>query len=172
MPFDFSRVRLLLHSCGNFRCKVALFLLDALTQSEPNKCGDLGRCTNRLLCILESSLDGEIGVDNESLREKHDFLVEFTHAAIDHLLDDIFRLAGLASLISEDRLFTLNCGRINFTGSQSQRIGRSNVHCNLAAKCLCSVRIAGCLDSNQYAEFAKAVGNAIVDVRCNNTLID
>ncbi len=45
---------LCLQGCGNFRCEVAFFLLDALTQSQTNHGSDFHRCAQFLASILEN----------------------------------------------------------------------------------------------------------------------
>ncbi len=41
-----------------------------------------------LFSFLDGSADGQVGVDDESLREKSNFFEELAHATINHLLDD------------------------------------------------------------------------------------
>src|SRR5690606_36957843 len=150
-------------SC-NLGSEVGLFLLDALAESEADEAGDLRRSADFLLGFLKGLLDGNVRVHDESLLQQHDFLVELAHAAFDHLLDDVLRLAGLASLGREDFLLAGNGGRIDLFSGQSERAGSSNVHRDLTAESSGSVSIARSLDSNENAELAEAVRNRVVDI--------
>src|SRR5690606_23416067 len=80
---------LLLGSSRDFGSEVGLFLLDAFAELQADHAGDLDRSAGGLFGFLERLGDGEVRVDDESLRQQRDFLEELAHAAFDHLLDDV-----------------------------------------------------------------------------------
>ena len=61
---------------------------DAFAEQETDHAGHFDRGASVLLGSLDGVADGQVRVDDESLREKSDFLEELAHAAFDHLLDD------------------------------------------------------------------------------------
>src|SRR5262245_49620790 len=52
---------------SNFCSEIGLFLLDTFAEREPQEGGDLRRSADLLLRILESLLDGNVGIEHEGL---------------------------------------------------------------------------------------------------------
>ena len=102
-----------------------------------------GRRADLLFGVLQRLLDGDVGIDHESLLQEDDFLVELAQPAFDHLLDDVLGLAGLARLIGKDRPFALDRGRIDLIGRQCKRVGRGDMHGHLPAEGACGIGVAG-----------------------------
>ncbi len=125
-----------------------------------------------LFSFLDGSVDRQVGVDDESLRQKGDFLEELAHAAVDHLFDDGFRLAGFAGLLDEDVAFALGDGGIDFFGADGQRVGRSDVHGDLAADRRQNGLVADRLQRDQNAELADTVAGSVVDVGRDDAVLD
>ncbi|ENN87013.1 hypothetical protein RHSP_13228 [Rhizobium freirei PRF 81] len=157
---------------SNFGSEVGFFLLDAFAEEQTGHAGDFDRGAGGLFSFLDGSSDRQVRVDDESLREKSDFLEELAHAAFHHLFDDGFRLAGFAGLLDEDVTLALgDCG-IDFLGADGQRVGGSNVHGNLAADRGQNGLVADRLQGNQNAELADAVAGSIVDVGRHDAVLD
>ena len=77
---------------------------------------------------------GGFRIVHEGLREKHDLLVEFAQAALDHLLDDLGRLAGLFRLLGKHRALALDESLVEAVDIEALRIGGSDMHGDLAAE--------------------------------------
>src|SRR5690606_16689555 len=164
--------RLLFDSRGNFRREIRLFLLNALAQRKADVGGDFRRRANFLLGRLQSCFHGQVRIDHESLLEKHHLLIELAQPALDHLLDDVFRLAGGARLLRENCLLALDCGRVELFDAERQRVGGCDVHGYLPAEGSSLGRVARRLDSHQHAELAEIVGHRIVDISGDSALLD
>src|SRR5690606_20446482 len=152
------------HCSRDFSSKIGFFFLNTFAKSDTHKTSDLSWCANRLFRFLKRSFHLQIRIDDEILRKKNDFLVEFTHTAFNHLLDDIVWLTRLTRLLDKDCLFALYCRRIDILIGQSQRIDSSNMHSNLTTKCGCSFSIAGGFNCHQNAELSKSIGYTIMNI--------
>src|SRR4051812_49733896 len=89
------RFRLLLGRLGlrgDFSCEVGLLLFDTLAYYIEHEACD------RSVLRFEQLLDRELRVFHERLAEQRDFFQELLHAAFDHLLDDVGRLARSSAL--------------------------------------------------------------------------
>ena len=105
-----------------------------------------------------------LAVDHEDLREQNRLFVEFAHAAFDHLLDDVFRLAGLAGDIGLDGAFALD----HFSGEmfrrQRQRGGGRNVHGDLLAERRQLRRVAGGFQRRPARRSCRVRASCIVNI--------
>ena len=71
---------------------------------------------------------------DEGLRQQDDLLVEFAQAALDHLLDDRRRLAGLLRLLGQHRALALDEAWIEAVDVDGLRVGGGDVHGHLLAE--------------------------------------
>src|ERR1700712_4932041 len=175
MPYGFPKVTVRQSALGDSRhfCgKVGLFLLNAFAEQEARHAGDLDRSAGFLFSFLEGSCNRQVWVDDESLREKGDFLEELAHAAIDHLFNDGFRLAGFAGLFDEDVAFAFGNSGIDFFGADGQRVRCSDVHGDLTADGGQDGLVADRLQSDQNAELTDAVAGSVVNVGRNDAVLD
>jgi hypothetical protein len=112
--------------------EVGLFLLDPLAKCEANEAGDLAGAPISFSASFSACSTVTSGLMHERLLEEDDFLEELAHAAFHHLLDDVFRLAGLARLVGIDRLLALTAA-----GSTSSADSASGL---VAATCMATWR--------------------------------
>ena len=74
---------------SHFGGEVRFFLFDAITEQEANKANNRDGRADTSFGFLDGLFDGQIRVHHEGLREQHDFFVELTDTAFDHLFDDV-----------------------------------------------------------------------------------
>ena len=82
--------------------------------------------------FLKELADSLVWIHHKRLLYEDYFLVEFLHAANNHLLNDIVWLAAFTCLLGQNTLLGFNDCRIQLIGRCSGRRCGSNVHRNLA----------------------------------------
>src|SRR5690606_4314807 len=119
---------------GDLRGKVRLVLFYTLAEGEADEAGELYGGAELLAGRLDRLLDGLVRVEHERLLQEGDLLVELAQPALDHLFDDVLRLAGFAGLLREDGALALDHRRVEVVDAERQRAGRGNVHGDLPAE--------------------------------------
>src|ERR1700730_6682493 len=80
-------------SCRGRSCSPAVPLVDTLAGSKADESLDRYPRSRHLLGLFQRQPDSLVGVQHKWLHAEHDFFVELAHAPVDHLLDDVRRLA-------------------------------------------------------------------------------
>jgi hypothetical protein len=119
----------------DFGGEIGFLLLDSLAESIAHKSGDLHRRADLALSFLHRLGDRLAGfVVDEGLLQQADFLVVGLQAGLDDLLDHVLGLALLAILVGQHVLFALDDGGIEPGRIERLRIGRGDMHRELAAE--------------------------------------
>ena len=105
---SFSILYFLFNEALDFRSKIFLLLFNAFAKLIADKANGFG------ILFFQETADGLIRIHDEFLINQAVFLIEFLDAAHDHLFDDLFRFAFVASLFSKNFLFMVqNISRHN-----------------------------------------------------------
>src|SRR5690606_15745489 len=112
---------------GNFGSEVGLGLLDTLAHFVTNEGNDFGTG------FLHQVTDLDFRIHDEGLLDQAGFGQELGDTAFDHVLYDVFRLAGdlLGVQLQEDFLFLGNQLFGNLVRRYDSRVGGSDVHGNV-----------------------------------------
>ena len=84
---------LLLELGSHFGGEIFLLLLDALAEGKTQETRELDRGADLLGRVLHNLGNFGLDVNDEGLLEQHDLLLELAQAALDHLGDNLRRLA-------------------------------------------------------------------------------
>src|SRR5690606_1514533 len=157
---------------SHFGGEVALGLLDAFAERIAHEPGQGDRRADILFSILDRIADLGLAIDHEGLRQQRDFFEVLAHAAIDHLLGDVVRLAGFLDLLEDDRTLAGNDFLIQFLRGNGLRLGGSNVHCKLLAEGAEGGLVTGRFQSDENADLAEAWLYRVVDVAFHDAIGD
>jgi hypothetical protein len=90
--------------------------------------------------------------------------VELAQAALDHLGDDVGRLARLAGLLGQHRALALDRGLVEVGDGQRLRVGRRHVHGELLGERRELGLVARRLERHQHADLAEIRRDRVVGV--------
>src|SRR6185312_11449064 len=97
-------------------------LLDALAKLEADEADQVDRGARVLGSSRDDITDRSLVVADEQLAEQRVLLAELGEAALDHLLDDIVRLAAFARLFQGNRALALDHGGVDRIGVERLRV--------------------------------------------------
>src|SRR5690606_25901607 len=110
----------------------SFLLLDALAESIADEALQGNRLSGLRLGFLEHLSDALRRIVDERLLQEGDFLVVALQAALDDLLQDVIRLAGV--LLAQNRALALDRRGIDAGGVHRDRVRGSDVHGDLTAE--------------------------------------
>ena len=150
---------------SDFGGEVFLLLLDAFAELEADEARQLIRVPASLAADATTSATGVLPSITNSCDEQRIFLAELGEAALDHLLDDVLRLAAFLRLFHRDRTLALDQRRRRARPASSAS-GWAAATC--IAICLPSaVSVSAgrrALERDQHADLAEARRDLVVDV--------
>src|SRR5690242_17142798 len=118
----------------DLRSEVVVLLLDAFAELEADEALELDASAGVLRGGRDDLGDRGLPVDHEQLRGERILLAELGEAALDHLLDDVLRLAAFLRLFHRDRALTLDQLRVERVRVERLRMSRRDMHRDLLAK--------------------------------------
>src|SRR6185437_13851882 len=155
----------------DFVREVAVGLFDALADLEADKASNFNRRPEVLGSLLDDLFDACLAIDDKCLMEQDCLFVEFSHAPLHHLFDDIVGLAGLFGYFSLNRAFAIEHGLVQMLRRQCQGRGCSDMHGELFTKG-CKLRFVGRrFERDQDTDLSQFRRRRVVDIGRDHTRI-
>src|SRR5579864_6305523 len=117
----------------DFVSKVAVRLFHALADLEADKSSNFDWRAKFLGCLFNDLFDARLAINDECLMQQNCLIIEFPHASLHHLLDDMVGLAGLFRYFCLNRTFTIDDRLVQMRRRQRQWRSCRDVHGDLFA---------------------------------------